>query len=79
MGEKELFQDGKKREEELKKEEIVMERIRGMRKQRDRGNTRGNPTRKKMRMDENYKEIEIEYKRQIRNLTVEKRPLPQNL
>ena len=58
-----------------------MERIRGMRKQRnrDRGNTRGNPTRKKIRIDKNYKEIEIEYKREIRNLTVEKRPLPQNL
>ena len=54
MGEKELLQDTKKREEELRQEEIVMERIRAMRKKRnrERGNYRGNPVRKKMRMSE---------------------------
>ena len=53
MGDKEMKITSRQREEEMKKEEDLMAKIRGLRKDRNRkrGNVRGNPVRKKIRLE----------------------------
>ena len=54
MGDSEMKITDKKAEAEMKKEEMLMAKVRDLRKERSRkrGNRRGNPTRKKIRLDE---------------------------
>ena len=56
MGESEIPRLDKKAAEELKREEWILSRIRDLRKGngRKRGNARGNPVRKKIRLDEEH-------------------------
>ena len=75
LGDREMKQEEIRQEVETKREEELMEKIRGMKKDwnRRRGNGRGNPVRKKLKLDTEMTAIEMNNKPEMKISTPEKR------